>query len=535
MVLLVDDKPENLLSLKTVLELNKFEVDTASSGEEALQKVLKQSYALIILDVQMPGMDGFEVAEAISGYSRTRNIPIIFLSAVSTDKKFITKGYESGAIDYVTKPVDPDILILKVKTFNKLYEQTHELIRIQKSLNEEVAVRKKTEAALQETVTQLHSFIESLPQIAFTTNAAGEVDEVNHHWFRYSRSVNILPVTHPADQPLAEAMNESIARGKSMELEVRIKELDAPDYKYHLLKVLPVRDDQGTVIKWVGTFTDIHSQKAAAETLEKRVNERTAELLKTNLELEARNLELQQFTSVASHDLKEPLRKIQVFSSIVMNKLSESTPEATADYLSRIVSASERMSVLINDLLTYSRLSVNSLFQPTDLNMLVQEILVDLEIQIREKNAVIHTGRLDVIDAIPGQIRQLFQNIISNALKFSRPGTQPEISIYCERVAGLSSHAHTEASGEFTRITISDNGIGFDERYLDKIFTLFQRLNSRENYEGTGIGLAIAKKIVDKHEGTITARSKEKQGSDFIIILPVKHIEAELTESANTN
>jgi two-component system sensor histidine kinase/response regulator len=145
MILIVDDNPENLFSLKKVLELNSFNVDTAASGEEALKKILKNSYILIILDVQMPGMDGFEVAETISGYSKTKDVPIIFLSAVNTDKRFITRGYASGGIDYITKPVDVDILLLKVKTFYRLYEQAVELTNTQAYLREEIEFRKAAE------------------------------------------------------------------------------------------------------------------------------------------------------------------------------------------------------------------------------------------------------------------------------------------------------------------------------------------------------------------------------------------------------
>lgn len=145
MILIVDDTPENLISLKKVLERHNFEVDTASSGEEALKKVLKNEYVLIILDVQMPGMDGFEVAEAISGYSKAKETAIIFLSAANTELKFITKGYSSGGLDYITKPVDMDILLLKVKTFYRIYEQSRKLIEVQKALLDEIEFRKKAE------------------------------------------------------------------------------------------------------------------------------------------------------------------------------------------------------------------------------------------------------------------------------------------------------------------------------------------------------------------------------------------------------
>ena len=188
MILIVDDKPENIFSLKKVLELHKFEVDTASSGEEALKKILKNTYVLIILDVQMPGMDGFEVAETISGYSKSKDIPIIFLSAVNTEKQFIKKGYASGGMDYVTKPVDPDILLLKVKTFYKLYEQNRELNDIQKILREEIEFRKQAQSELRERNQELRSILESIPQIAFTAKSDGVLEFVNQHWFEYSEN-----------------------------------------------------------------------------------------------------------------------------------------------------------------------------------------------------------------------------------------------------------------------------------------------------------------------------------------------------------
>ncbi|PSL48737.1 phospho-acceptor domain-containing protein [Chitinophaga niastensis] len=415
MILIVDDKPENILSIKKTLELYKFEVDAAASGEEALKKILKHNYTLIILDVQMPSMDGFEVAEAISGYSKARDIPIIFLSAVNKDKRFIVKGYDSGGIDYITKPVDPDILLMKVKTFSRLYQQSLELKQIHQSLKEEVEVRKLAQEAL----------------------------------IAHQRQVN--------------------------------------------------------------------------EMLEQKVKERTEELREINKSLEASNHDLQQFASVASHDLKEPLRKIQLFGAILRDKFLQMDPNAMA-YMERIVGSSERMARLINDLLNYSRLSVASIYEKTDLNVVVQEILSDLELMISEKDATIHVEKMPHIEAVPGQIRQVFQNIISNALKFSRSDISPQINITAELVADNHPQSAAHPDGHYCRIVIRDNGIGFNEKYLSKIFTIFQRLHTSELYEGTGIGLAIAKKVIDKHQGMITARSKEGEGTSFIIVLPVQQV-----------
>lgn len=521
MILIVDDKPENILSLKKVLEVNDFEVDTALSGEEALKKILNNNYALIILDVQMPVMDGFEVAEAISGFSKSKDIPIIFLSAVNTDKKFITKGYTSGGIDYITKPVDPDILILKVKTLHRLYEQNRELNEIHRFLREEVETRKMAEAELSKHVQELRSILESIPQISFTLKANGEIEYVNEQWYVYSNQTKDFPDFHSADAQVLEEWKLALANGHPFIAEVRIRNIMTKEYRYHLLRIIPVKQND-KISKWVGTFTDIHQQKLTNETLETKVNERTQELISKNQELEASNHELQQFASVASHDLKEPLRKIQIFSSIIAGKTGDNIE--IKYNIDRILESSKRMSGLINDLLNYSRLSVRSLFQSTDLKQILEEIVNDLDLAIKEKNATVIVGNMPVIDAIPGQMRQVFQNLISNSLKFSRQDVNPIIEINSEIVYAQDSGVD-DLKTDFCRITVKDNGIGFNDKYVEKIFTIFQRLNSKESYEGTGIGLAIVKKIIDKHNGIITATSSEGEGSTFIMEIPLLQTE----------
>lgn len=409
MILIVDDKQENLFSLQKLLQLHDFKVDTALSGEDALKKILRNFYALIILDVQMPGMDGFEVAEAISGYGKSKDIPIIFLSAVKINKTFITKGYDSGGIDYVTKPFDPDVLLLKVKTFYRLSEQRRALNEMQNILKEEIEIRKKAEK---------------------------DLSDLNH-------------------------------------------------------------------------------------SLEKRVEERTEELFKINKQLESSNDDLQQYASVASHDLKEPLRKIQIYSDKVRRSYLTGNAEAD-EYMQKIISSSQRMSRLINDLLNYSRLSGEGLYKSTDINVILNELLADLEILIAEKNAVVHTDTFPEMDVVPGQIRQLFQNILSNALKFSRKDVPPVVTFHVSRIAEQEIDGVESENGNFCRIAISDNGIGFNEIYKEKIFTMFQRLHSKEVFEGTGIGLAIVKKIVEKHNGIITVNSREGEGTTFTLVLPIR-------------
>jgi light-regulated signal transduction histidine kinase (bacteriophytochrome) len=274
------------------------------------------------------------------------------------------------------------------------------------------------------------------------------------------------------------------------------------------------------IIRWVGTFTDIHEQKMANELLEHKVALRTRELLDKNTELETTNHELQQFAWVVSHDLKEPLRKIQTFSHLIKDKYLSDNTEAVS-YLNRSINSSARMSRLISDLLDYSRLSVTANFQPTNLNALIEELLSDFEEIVREKKAEIRIDQLPVLDTIPSQIRQVFQNLIGNALKFSKEDVPPVISITSEIIPIKDIEVAGSKSGEFCRIVISDNGIGFDEKFLDRIFVIFQRLNNLNSYEGTGIGLAIAKKIMDKHNGLISAQSSENHGAQFILVLPL--------------
>ncbi len=522
MILIVDDKPENIFSLKSTLKLYNFTVDSAESGEEALKKILNNSYSLIIMDVQMPGMDGFEVAETIAGFNKSKDTPIIFLSAINTDKRFITKGYTSGGIDYITKPVDPDILLMKVKTFYKLSEQKKELTTIQNSLRKEIEIRKMAQNDSDNRMQELRLILESLPQIAFTIKNNGEIEYVNKRWYDYSPAQRQFPETHPDSNFKLDQLKELLNQGTEISAEVQLKNIHSREFRHFSLKIIPVKQGD-LIIKWLGTFSDIHQQMLMNETLELKVQERTSELSTKNQELETTNHELQQFAWVVSHDLKEPLRKIQTFCSIIRDKFLKDNEEAES-YLQRTISSSNRMGTLINDLLDFSRLSVSTLFKSTSLNTIIDELLQDFDTSIQEKKATVQRDDLPVIEAVPTQIRQIFQNLISNALKFSRQGVPPIITITSELIEKKSFDSLASPTGKFCKITVTDNGIGFNQKYVDRIFVIFQRLNNRTAYEGTGIGLAIAKKIVEKHNGLITATSKEGSGATFIILLPIHQI-----------
>lgn len=274
--------------------------------------------------------------------------------------------------------------------------------------------------------------------------------------------------------------------------------------------------------------------RAANDSLERRVKMRTTELLQTNDllkkeiqdrqvaqermrhllgQLERSNTELQDFASVASHDLQEPLRKVQVFGERLKAKCGEALSEEGKDFLNRLLNATGRMQGLINDLLAYSRVTTKAQpFVPVVLNKVVREVLSDLEIRLEQVQGNVEVGELPAIEADAMQMRQLFQNLIGNALKFRRPNVAPVIRVAME-----------PAPAGRCQIAVNDNGIGFEEKYNDRIFKVFERLHGRDAYEGTGMGLAICRKIVERHGGSLTARSTPGQGSTFIMTLPLAH------------
>ncbi len=245
-------------------------------------------------------------------------------------------------------------------------------------------------------------------------------------------------------------------------------------------------------------------------------------LAKMNTALESSNHDLQQFASVASHDLQEPLRKIQMFANILLGSDQPIDTIESQKYLAKINYSATRMKSLISNILNYSKISANEhVYKKISLKEIINNLLEDYELIITEKNANIIIEELPEIEANSDQIRQVLQNIISNALKFSKQDVQPEIHIRSKLLKEKSFNSDPDPQGEFCLLSIRDNGIGFDEMYLNSIFALFERLHSKDKYEGTGIGLALAKKIIEKHNGLLTAKSKPGKGSEFLIILPL--------------
>jgi signal transduction histidine kinase/CHASE3 domain sensor protein len=297
--------------------------------------------------------------------------------------------------------------------------------------------------------------------------------------------------------------------GKTLEFRIQVNGV----LKYLSVTSKPRETSIKSGLDILGTVIDVTDQKM----YEMQLEQYTAELKRSNEDLE-------QFAYVASHDLQEPLRKIRAFGDRLFTRYREKLDGQGEDYIKRMQSASSRMQTLIEDLLAFSRVSRSTeVFQPLDMNQIMTEIQEDLDLQIKREKAVVKMGTLPPITGEKMQIKRLFQNLINNAIKFHKPNEVPIVEVYGKPLKWQEARRDFGASladVPYVKIVVKDNGIGFDERFNEKIFNIFQRLHGRTEYEGTGIGLAICRKIVTNHKGFITAKSKENVGSEFVVILP---------------
>ena len=416
-ILIVDDRLDKRLAMQTIIEDLDQNVILAGSGREALRHLLNQKFAVILLDVNMPGMDGFETALMIRERKSLETVPIIFVSAISDTETHVSRGYSLGAVDYILTPVVPEILRAKVAVFVELYKIT-----------------------------------EQVRQQAEDLRVAHDELEV-----RVDQRTAELAVTN-------EALQVEIRERKRAEESLRQLNLE----------------------------------------LEERVSDRTAELRTANQELEA-------FSYSIAHDLRAPFRQIHGYTEYLQEKFSASLPSEAQSFLKRIGTKSQEMGQMVDDLLNLFGVVRRTFdFAEVDLNELVKEVVATTRNAAPDRQIDWAIGDLPAVTCNYGLVRQVFDNIISNAIKYTRPRNPAHIEIGCKRQQNEDV------------IFVRDDGVGFDMKSVDRLFGVFQRLHRAEDFEGTGVGLALTSRIVRKHGGRIWAEGNVDQGATFYFTLGKK-------------
>ncbi len=388
---------------------------------------------------------------------------------------------------------------------------------------------------LRESENQYRVLTDTLPIMMFALGMNGEVTYSNKWLSDHLAVTSQLNISawrslfHEEDYRMISAGWEYSQGNKTpFRTQARLRHWETNDFIWHLINIMPVRNDKGEVNGYIGFFVDIHAQKLIEETLKdnKELRDAQKELERYQHELEnkiselnASNHDLEQFAYIASHDLQEPLRKIKTFTAMLQESIMPN--ETSQGYFTKIMRSSDRMTTLINDVLSYSRLSKpEEQYAETDLNQLMEYIQFDFELLIQDKNAALIVGKLPAVKGIRQQLTQLFSNLLSNALKFSQSTPQVEISGRTVNSREIPVLQSVKENAQFHEITFRDNGIGFEQKYAEQIFTIFQRLNDTQTYTGTGIGLAMCKKIMANHQGYITAESALHQGAVFRLYFP---------------
>jgi PAS domain S-box-containing protein len=387
--------------------------------------------------------------------------------------------------------------------------------------------RKTAQDSLIESQRGLAQMANAMPQLVWVAEPDGTVSYYNDRISEYAGSHlkengqwEWKGMLHPDDQePTDQAWKDARRTGGIYQKEHRIRMTDG-SYRWHLSRALPQKNEKGEIVKWFGTATEIQVFKEQEKILEEQVRERTEELSEMNISLQQSNEGLQQFAHVASHDLKEPLRKIKTFAGRLEEDTSSTLSGKSRVFLEKIHSATDRMFAMIEGVLNYSTVNGQQQYTETvDLNNIMDNIVTDLEILIAQKQASVEYSGLPVLEGASILIYQLFYNLINNSLKFSTPDRPPVISI---------SSTVSRENGGVAIITVKDNGIGFEQEYAERIFNTFARLNSKDKYEGTGLGLALCRKIVQRHGGSIRAESNGKEGAAFMVELPLKQLKKHL-------
>lgn len=652
-ILIVDDEPKNLTVLESVLDDSTYRIVRAGSADQALLALIADEFAVLILDIRMPGMTGLELAHMIKERKKTAHVPIIFLTAYYNEDQHVLEAYSTGAVDFLQKPVNPAVLRSKVAVFAELHRRNRENTQINNVLLAEVAerrrieeelcelnetleqrVRERTDALwekelrlrqaadaarltyaevdflagevrtaenfatvmgyvppdtdnsdiavwirtlLQHVVPRDRKFVEmalkvfaagkpgpkidyrivgddqkerwiesewvvennaagkarrsfltnldvtdrkraqeqlrgseerfrqladSMPQMVWTARADGELDYYNARWHeftgfgpeRHGGLATWQSILHPDDfDKTLLAWKECVSHGESHRVEYRFWDRRSNRFCWYLGRAIPLRDEAGNIVKWIGTCTDIDEQKRSEEDLRRA------------------NQALEHFAFAASHDLQEPLRNVAVYTQLLRKRYGAALGGQANDFMQVIVDGAQRMSRLVSDLLAYTSVT-SSDREPTgtvDAEKVFEQVLMDIHQVVRECKGEITHDPLPTVSVKNAHLRQLLQNLIGNALKYRQDDQPPAVHV---SVLRLDSQ---------WRFSVRDNGIGIAREYQEQVFGVFRRLHANEGkYAGTGIGLAICQRIVERYGGRIWVESQLGQGATFHFTLP---------------
>lgn len=512
-ILLIDDREDKLLSLEATLECLGHNLVKARSGQEGLRLLLKHDFAVILLDVSMPLMDGFETAALIRQRPSSETTPIIFVTSVGASAKEVSQGYSLGAVDYILTPIVPEILRAKVSVFVDLFRKT-EQVRLQgerlRQMEELEHHRKLAEAVDRlEAETKRNRFFTLALDMLGIADSDGYLLQVNPTWEKvlgYSavelRARSGIDLVHPEDRAaLVQHMQDMRESGAPSEMEARYQCKDG-SYRWLGWTAAPFPAE-----KLIYIFArDITAHKQAQHEIQ-RLNVELQHRVNALIEI---NRELESFNYSISHDLRAPLRSMQSFAQALMEDPASKLSAEGLDFIGRIIRSSKYMNILLQDLLAYSRLSrADFPITTVELDAALHEVLYELHKDTKDKQARVEIrAPLGEVLGHPPIVKQIFANLIGNALKFVPAGISPHLRI------------SSVPDGDRLRVLVEDNGIGIHPEHHKKIFGLFERLHSPSAYPGTGIGLALVRKGAERMGGEVGVYSEPGKGSRFWFELP---------------
>jgi PAS domain S-box-containing protein len=499
-ILIVDDRKENLLAVESILESPEVELVSVTSGTEALKQVLARDFAVILVDVMMPGMDGFELATVIKERERSRHTPIIFLTAGAPDIEHIYRGYSVGAVDYMTKPLDADVLRAKVGIFIELFRKDQRIQAQAEALRAAERREREHELAAVQTANEqrYRNLAEAIPHIVWTATPDGAFTYFNQRWFEYTgqprmdaQGASWISVVHPEDsERCAMKWLTGLATGQVFQLECRLRRRDGA-FRWHLCRAVP-EVVGARIVAWLGTYTDFDDLRRAYDAAERAIHARD------------------EFLSIASHELRTPLTTLQLRMKSLQGDFADSVDARVRRKLESSLRQGQRLIGLVDNLLDVSRIASGQITlqrEAFDLSEVVRELVerftenataAGVKMEFRSEGNV--RGTWDRL-----RVEQIAENLIGNAIKYA-----PNAPIVVT-VSGEDATA---------RLTVRDHGPGIAPEDLDRIFGPFERAVSTRNYGGLGLGLYIAYQNAIAHGGTIFVTSEPGAGATFIAELP---------------